>query len=135
MIISPVESVDQLYWPKRVTGRAIKADSVVVIPSGGQHDLMIVKLANGGFISSRDISKYAYLPGQYPWMDSTIKALVKLGAITAQAASDHMAVCARNSERNQAKYNAESLSRLAKETGLKLSAEQKAYVAKHGKAQ
>ena len=133
MICSPVTSVGSIYWPKRRTGKAMKAESVVVIPDGGAHDLMIVRLANGGFVSSRDISKFAYLPGQYPWMDGTIKALVKLGAITQQAADEHMAVCEKRSEERQAAYQADNFIRLSEDTGIPLSPAQQAYVDAHFK--
>jgi len=134
MLCSPVDEVDNIWWPKRVTGRPVKAESVVVIADGGRDGLMVVKLAGGGFISSRDISKFAYLPGQYPWMASTIKALVKLGAITQKAADDHMAVCARNTKRDEDRYNAETFKRLAEETGLGLSASQRRFVEQHSGA-
>ena len=133
MICSPVRAVDQIYWPKRRTGTAMKAASVIVIPEGGAHDLMIVKLANGGFISSRDISKFAYLPGSYPWMDGTIKGLVKLGAISQQAADDHMAVCDKRTAERQAAYQADNFISLSESTGIPLSPAQQEYVDAHFK--
>lgn len=127
MICSPVSSVDKIYWPKRRVSTAMKAESVVIIPDG-RDGIMVVKLANGGFVSSRDISKFAYLPGQYPWMEPTIKALVKLGAISQEAADEHMAVCEKRRAENAAHYNADSMVRLSEETGIELSASQRQYV-------
>ena len=129
VIMSPVEEIDKIHWAKVKKGQKLKALAVVVIHQEGQHDLMVADLGHGTFVSSRDLSGYAYMPGRWPWMDGTIKALVKLGAITPAAAARHMEACERNYQRNHARYNAEALIRLAEDTGIGLSPEQAAYVA------
>jgi hypothetical protein len=131
-IMSPVEAVDQIHWT-RATGRRLKARSIVIVPQQGQHDLMIAALEDGSFCCSRDISKYAYMPGQWPWMDGVIKGLVKLGAITQSAAATHMAACAEASRRSSNRHQAEMLERMSEETGLPLSPEQAAFVAEHSR--
>jgi len=131
-IISPVEEIDQIFWVRQ-TGRPMSARAIVIVPQDGQHDLMIADLGNGRFSCSRDLSKYAYMPGSWPWMDGVIKALVKLGAITQGAATRHMAVCKEASERSSNRHRAEMLQRLADETGLPLSSDQQAFVIAHAR--
>lgn len=136
MIISPGNPVEDIYWQKRRTGVVLKAESVVVVPdSGSGHDMMVVKLANGSYISSRDISGAAYLPGNWPWTDAIIRALVKLGAITKANGDDHLALCQARIKEQQDGYRAHSLEATLKDCGLPATKAQQAFIdANKGKA-
>lgn len=129
MLCSPNEAVDSTLWPKVKPNRAHKAEAIVIIPSGdGRNNIMVAKLANGSFVSSRDISKAAYLPGSWPWMDGTIKALVALGAITQADADEHKARCDEVSARRTAHYAASSLASALTKAGLTATPEQQAFI-------
>lgn len=129
MILSPNKAVDDAYWPKVKPNRAHKAEAIVIIPGGdGRNNIMVAKLANGGYVSSRDISKAAYRPGSWPWMDGTIKALVALGAITQADADEHKKRCDEVNARSTAHYAASSLALALSEAGLPATPEQQAFI-------
>jgi hypothetical protein len=129
MICSPNQAVDNTRWPKVKPNRAHKAETIVIIPSGdGRNNIMVAKLANGSFVSSRDISKAAYMPGSWPWMDGTIKALVALGAITQADADEHKKRCDEVNAKSKAHYAAFSLASALAEAGLSATTEQQAFI-------
>ena len=136
-IISPVsEAISNIWWIRPKPGRAFKVEKAVLIPKAGQRhdeDLLLMKLEGGGYACSRDLTKYAYLPGEYPWLDPVMKGLVALGAITQADMDAHVALCKQRTAERDLEWRAEQLWTGMKELGLEPTKAQRQFVVDHAK--
>ena len=127
VIMSGQAAIDRIHWVRPKAGRPFKVERAVLVPKAGHHhneDLLVMKLEGGGFACSRDLSKFAYAPGDYPWNTPVMTALVALGAISQKDMDRHLEGVRQRTERQRREYQADSLWRTLKEAGLEPTPEQ-----------
>lgn len=132
-ILSNEEEIENIWWKQIKKGTSYKADSIVVVAGNNGNDMMVARLADGSFVCSKDLSKAAYLPGNWPWNTPVMKALRSLGAITAGAMTRHLEHCEDVAKRQEHRYRAERLLQDLKEAGLTPTQEQDDYIHLHSR--
>ncbi len=136
-IISPVsEAISNIWWIRPKPGRPFKVEKAVLIPKAGRNvdeDLLLMKLEGGGYACSRDLTKYAYLPGEYPWLDPVLKGLVALGAITQADMDAHVELCRQRTAERQMEWKAEQLWTGLTDLGLEPTDAQRQVVLDHAR--
>jgi hypothetical protein len=86
--------------------------------------LILAKLGKTTVACSRDLSKFAYLPGKTPWMEPVLKGLRLLGMISKEAMDAHLARCEERSAAEERRYAKGTLIDAAKTLGITLTAAQ-----------
>jgi hypothetical protein len=88
--------------------------------------LVMVKFEDGTFyFSGGKPHEYYYNSRTWAWTDKLLKALRVLKVITTKDIKEHMAQCKKNDMYAEMEVNRESLERLSKKCGFKISNEQK----------
>lgn len=116
--ISPVEKIDSLIIHKIPSNKAIKVIKAV------RDDRVTLMLAEDGRVYSSAAESFAYLPGSDWRQVSTMKALRRLGVITAAQLEQHLECGRRETARRDALHAAEQIMRHAKTLGIELSTKQ-----------
>ena len=113
------ESIDNLPFAKP-SSNVQKATAVVMVDG-----VMVVKLANGRFITSaRDVHKWAYpISGDYVFREPIIRGLQKIGAISKADADAHMEEHRRRRAERERRWNEEMFRKCAAELGIDLTAQ------------
>lgn len=118
-ILSVEREISNIRWKRLATKparvlRAVRVEKTVVF-----------EYADGSYGSYPDISKYAYTIGRWPWQTNMLKALQKLGAVSAEAVTRHMADVEARAERSEKRFDLETLERLSKRWKFRLTAQQR----------
>lgn len=116
MIESPVEAVSRIYWTNPKAGRAVNIEKAVRVENE-----YLFKVKGGGFVyTGRDLSKHAYMPGDWPWNNQVMKGLVAIGAITQEDMDKHLAACKARTEAQNLRYARDNLLRTFKDLGMEI---------------
>lgn len=117
-LISNQEAIENIRFVK-LGATARKAERVVMVDK-----IMVARLEDGCFAASVDLSGFAYVPGNWPWLTDMMNALVKLGAITPEQRDRHVELCeARSADRARA-FDAQKLMAMAGQYGFDLTPDQ-----------
>lgn len=87
-------------------------------------NLIFAKIGKYTVACSRDLSKFAYMPGKTPWMETVMTGLRRLGMISKQAMEAHLADCERRSAADERRYAKDQFIDAAKKLGIDLTAAQ-----------
>ena len=118
IICSTVPEIDDLYFHELPSSRPLIINKAVRVGS------TIILVGKNGKLYSNTIGKFAYVPGKWPWMTDTMKALVKLGVITKEQMKLHMDHCDRNEKARDITRAKRDLEYIAKKFGVKFTDEQ-----------
>lgn len=120
MILSPDPKIDNLIFramptrPKKVE-RAIRiGNSIVCVDADGAI-----------YTDSRLAGNFAHCLGVWPWLEDTLKALVKLGVLDQSQVDRHMEAAKAAEERKSRKYAVDDMDRIEKKYGIKFTAKQR----------
>ncbi len=119
VIISSVKEIDDLHIDQLPAGKPLNVAKAVRI------DRLTLFVTEDGRLYSDQLGKYAYCPGEWPWMNSLMRALHKMKVITKAQMDQHLALCECRSRARSKKHAAEYMQKLADEHGFELSDEQK----------
>ncbi len=119
MICSKVKSVDNLYLDQLPAGRIVKVVKAVRV-----NDITVYVGESGRLYCDR-LQKVAYVVTKWPWNDSLMRALVKLGVITDKEMKEHLELCEAAYIEKDKEWIWRRLSEAAGEYGFKVTAEQK----------
>lgn len=123
-IISKEPEIYELYFfqfpnKKKVHGTAIRVNGVIIMEG------VDGRLYAGSPHANEDLSrKVSYEPNKWPWLDSAMKALVRLKIVSKEAADRHIAACEARHSRMNAQYALRSLPSECARAGIELTEEQ-----------
>lgn len=118
-LISTIPEVDNLYMENLPSGRPIKIERAVRV------DGITVMVGASGRLYCDRLGKFAYMPGEYPWMTSLMEALLKIGVITNDQMQAHLLLCERKETERARDHDAEYLIKMSNRHGFKLTAAQR----------
>lgn len=118
ILISTVPEIDNLYFKEMPSSRPVNVVKAVRVGR-----IYIFKDSNGNLYSNK-IGRFAYMPGDWPWVDDTMKALLKLKVITKEQMDAHLEHCKMNSERREKEYALQNITEIGKKYGFKLTKRQ-----------
>lgn len=118
IICSSVPEIDCLYFKEMPSSRVVKIEKIVRVGK-----TYVMKGENGSLYSN-NVGKFAYVPGQWPWVNDMMKALVKLKVITQDQMKAHLDHCDKNDKAKKKKYALDDIKRLTKDFGIKFTDEQ-----------
>lgn len=97
-------------------------DSVVCIEG-----ITVIKFTDGTFFSNchHRMGEYAFTPSEWPWTKKLLAGLRALRVINTSDIKEHLEQCKRLEIKRTRHYARESLDRLAKDHGFKITEEQK----------
>lgn len=121
--ISPIEKIDNLIIHKIPSNRSIK------VVKATRDDRVTLMLGDDGRVFSSAAEDFAYMPGTDWRQVSTMKALRRLGVITAAQLEQHLECGRRATARRDALHAAEQITRYAKTLGIELSTKQRQQIA------
>jgi hypothetical protein len=113
---SPVEKIRQLELDVLPSGKPMRVEKAIRV--GG----VTVFLGRNGKLYATGIKKRSvYLFGRFPWQESMMEGLYRLGAITKRQRDQHLRAVKRSEEAKAARYGALEFERLAERMGIKLT--------------
>jgi len=124
VVMSKVRAIQELYFHQLPTGRPVNVSRAVRV-----NGLTVFVGANGRLYCDR-LGNYAYLPGTWPWNNNLMRALVKLGVITAEQMQEHLQHIEAKYRAQERARDAKELEEIAKRWGLRLTKAQRAALQK-----
>lgn len=116
--ISPVEKIDNLVIQQLPSNRPINVTKAVRV------NRITVLIAENGYLYSDQLQKFCYTPGNWPWQDSLMKALKRLGVINKEQMDEHI-LYGKQAEQSRTKASDKDyLELLAKRYSFSLTQEQ-----------
>jgi hypothetical protein len=116
--ISRVPEIDHLFVDQVPTGKVTKMTKAIRV------DKVVVMVGENGRLYSTHGTKFAYMPGKWPWLIPFMKAMVKLKVITKQQCDDHIQYCNDVDERRTKKWASERILENCETLGIKLNKQQ-----------
>jgi hypothetical protein len=118
IICSNVPEIDDLYFHELPSSRPL------IIRKAVRVGRTIILVGKNGKLYSNTMGKFAYVPGQWPWMTDTMKSLLKLGVITKEQMDAHIDHCDRKEKAKQIKYAKKDIERIIKNFGVEFAEQQ-----------
>lgn len=117
--LSPVEKINRLVFNPIPTGRPVALDKMLRV-SG----FVVIVDAKGKLYSPNLKDRVCYSCETWPWSDSLLRALVKLGVITSEEMDAHLKRAKEIDNLRSRRNAAKELKRYANRLGMKLTASQ-----------
>lgn len=123
-LFSPVDSINKLVFKNLKNGQQLRNATVMRIAG-----TLIVKSEDGTlFCDQFRRGGGAYTLGQWPWLNSLLRGLVKLKVITKAEQMEHQAEARKKSEADDRKYHAETLEKILAKNNLKPTSQMKKFM-------
>lgn len=121
---SIVKKIDQINF-RQLDHSVRKAQKVVRVDR-----YTIILMEDGSVATSPPLGNYAYARGRWSWQPSVLRGLVRLGVLDKEDVEKHLADCDRVSEESDRRRARETVERIAKKYGAKVSQKALSRIAK-----
>lgn len=115
MLMSPVPKIDNLWLDHLPAGKVVNVAKVVRV------DRTTIFITDQGKLYNAGQNNYCYTLGSESVSAPIVKALHKLGAITAKQRDDHLKAASTAAERQRKRWAAESVIKDSAKAGIKLT--------------